>query len=97
VAGTWGTGGSSAQSAHAAAIVRTGHDLAALTAHIEEQLVAAGWARERGGIEGALAWSVWSVADAQGFPWRGVLYIARRPDQEDQFMLHLAADYVGEA
>jgi hypothetical protein len=97
VAGTWGTAGSSAQSAHAAAIVRTGHDLAALTAHIEEQLAAAGWTRERGGIEGALAWSVWSVADAHGFPWRGVLYIAWRPDQENQFMLHLAADYMGEA
>ena len=97
VAGTWGTAGSSAQSAHAAAIVRTGHDLAALTEHIEEQLAAAGWTRERGGIEGALAWSVWSVADAHGFPWRGVLYIARRPDQENQFMLHLSADYVGEA
>jgi hypothetical protein len=50
-----------------------------------------------GGIEGALAWSVWFVADTRGFPWRGVLYVARRPDQENQFMLHLAADYVGEA
>src|SRR5919198_1034719 len=84
VAGTWGTGGSSAQSAHAAAIVRTGHGLAALTAHIEEQLAAAGWTREHGGLEGALAWSVWSVADVHGFPWRGGLYIARGPDQKKQ-------------
>src|SRR2546430_16362137 len=62
VAGTWGTGGSSAQSAHAAALVRAGHDLAARTAHIQGQLVAAGGARERGGVEGWLARRVWAGA-----------------------------------
>jgi len=97
VAGTWGTQGVSAQSAHADAIVRTGSDLVALTSHIERQLESTGWTRDTGGVDGALAWSVWFVTDAHGFPWRGVLYIARRPDQEGQFMLHLAADYVGEA
>ncbi len=97
VAGSWGSQGSSAQAAHADAVVRTRIGLAALTTYIEEQLVTAEWKRQSGGIDGALAWSVWSVHDAQGFPWRGVLYIARRPDQEHQFMLHLTADYAGNA
>ncbi len=78
-------------------VTRLTYGSAALTAHIKEQFKAAEWRRQSGGSDGALAWSVWSIHDTQGFPWRGVLSIARRPDQEQQFMLHLTTDYVGDA
>ncbi len=95
--GGWGGGGWGQDEAHFDATVQTEMDLAALAAHLASQLERAGWERQGSGQDGALAWSTWSFRDEQGDPWRGVLYTLRRPDQERQFMLHLAAEWAGVA
>lgn len=47
--------------------------VAELEAHFAAQLARAGWTRERGGADDAMAWSAWQLPGHEG--WRGVLLL----------------------
>jgi hypothetical protein len=73
-------GGSSGEGmAETSAVLRTELSTGALAQLYASQLVEAGWKPLAGDEEPELAWSSWSVADAEGQVWSGLLLIFKNP------------------
>jgi hypothetical protein len=79
---------------YSSAAVETALDLPALATHYTSQLEKVGWIRRDGGQDGVLAWSTWTFRDETGDSWEGVLYITRRPDRPNQYILQVRAECV---
>jgi hypothetical protein len=65
--------------AETSAVLRTELSTGALAQLYASQLVEAGWKPLAEDEEPELAWSSWSVADAEGQVWSGLLLIFKNP------------------
>jgi hypothetical protein len=73
-------GGSSGDGmAETSAVLKTELSMGALAQQYAPQLVEAGWKPLAQDEEPELAWSSWSIADAEGQEWSGLLLIFRSP------------------
>jgi len=73
-------GGSSGEGmAETSAVLRTELSTGALAQQYSTQLMEAGWKPLAQDEESELAWSFWSIADAEGQDWSGLLLIFKSP------------------
>ncbi len=83
------SGGGGGNSWHSAATLETGLDAAALAAHYNQQLQAAGWEIVDQGRAGSSAWSTWRFRDDQRDAWAGTLLILDAAGKADRRVAYL--------
>ena len=88
------SGGGNSIESHARLVAVPALDLTAAFQHYSDTLERGGWLRSEGGLDGALAWAVWSFADARGLPCHGTLLVSRHPLAPDTYLLDLYASRV---
>jgi hypothetical protein len=66
-------------------------DVAAIAAHYQDQLAAAGWTVETAEQQGAVAWSRWRFADKNGDAWRGMFVLLQTRATPNQYSVQLHA------
>ena len=77
-----GGGGPNRWSSEAAA--ETSRPATELEAHFAQQMTAAGWVRQTGGIAGWMAWSAWAMP--QEGDWQALLLVAEWPDPSRRWL-----------
>lgn len=90
-----GGGGSSSDSEHYSAHLRTSLPPAALAEHYSAQLEGAGWSRAGGGEEGPTAWSGWTFEEG-GEGWVGTLVAMSPPGPSGVSFVQVSASTVPE-
>lgn len=81
----WGGGGGGSDTQWTtSATAETSMSAADLADSFAAQLVGAGWKRRDGGVNGALAWSSWTLIDDG--EWQAMLWVLEEPEPEHRFL-----------
>jgi hypothetical protein len=87
-----GSGGGDYTERNAGATLRSELALDILAKHYGEQLSKAGWLQSDAGENGLLAWHTWTFMTEDQEAWKGLFFILKRPDEEQDHMLFVRAE-----